>query len=167
VRDDTPGAPRGVPFVQQSRLHRKKDGGVSLAANQVVRILIVEDEAMLADALVRALTQAAHNVDLIRTGEEADRALATEQYDLVILDVGLPKMSGFDVLRNLRARRSTTPVLIVTAHDAVEDRVTGLDLGADDYLTKPFHLAELEARVRALIRRGQGASSAEIVYGRL
>ena len=132
-----------------------------------MRILIVEDEAMLADALVRALTQAAHNVDLIRTGEEADRALATEQYDLVILDVGLPKMSGFDVLRNLRARRSTTPVLIVTAHDAVEDRVTGLDLGADDYLTKPFHLAELEARVRALIRRGQGASSAEIVYGRL
>jgi two-component system, OmpR family, response regulator len=132
-----------------------------------VRILIVEDEAMLADALVRALTQAAHNADLVRTGEEADRALATEQYDLVILDVGLPKMSGFDVLRNLRARRSTTPVLIVTAHDAVEDRVTGLDLGADDYLTKPFHLAELEARVRALIRRGHSASTAEIEYGRL
>ena len=122
---------------------------------------------MLADALVRALTQAAHNVDLVRTGEEADRALTTEQYDLVILDVGLPKMDGFEVLRNLRARRSTTPVLIVTAHDAVEDRVTGLDLGADDYLTKPFHLAELEARVRALIRRGQAASTAEIGYGRL
>jgi len=122
---------------------------------------------MLGDAIVRALRQAAHNVDLVSTGEDADSALRTEQYDLVILDIGLPKMSGLDVLRNLRARRSTTPVLVITANDAIEDRVAGLDLGADDYLTKPFHLAELEARVRALIRRGHAAPTSDIVYGRL
>ena len=122
---------------------------------------------MLGDAIVRALRQAAHNVDLVSTGEDADSALRTEQYDLVILDIGLPKMSGLDVLRNLRARRSTTPVLVITANDAIEDRVAGLDLGADDYLTKPFHLAELEARVRALIRRGHAAPTSDVVYGRL
>jgi len=132
-----------------------------------VRILLVEDDVMLAEAITRALTQSAHAVDNARTGEEADRALATSHYDLVLLDVGLPQIDGFEVLRRLRARRSTVPVLMLTVNDALEDLVTGLDLGADDYLTKPFRLSELEARVRALIRRAHAGTSSELVHGRL
>jgi two-component system OmpR family response regulator len=132
-----------------------------------LRILVVEDDAMLADAVARALSQSAHAVDVARNGEEADRALASIAYDLVVLDLGLPKLDGFDVLRRLRARRSTVPVIILTVRDSVDDRITGLDLGADDYLTKPFHLSELEARVRALIRRANAGASSEIVHGRL
>jgi len=132
-----------------------------------LRILVVEDDAMLADAVARALSQSAHAVDVARTGEEADRALGSIAYDLVVLDLGLPKLDGFDVLRRLRARRSTVPVIVLTVRDSVDDRITGLDLGADDYLTKPFHLSELEARVRALIRRANAGASSEIVHGRL
>jgi len=132
-----------------------------------MRILLVEDDAMLAEAVTRALTQSAHAVDCARNGEEADRVLATEQYDLVLLDVGLPKLDGFEVLRRLRARRSAVPVLMLTANDAPEDVVKGLDLGADDYLTKPFRLSELEARVRALIRRANASVTSEVVNGRL
>lgn len=132
-----------------------------------MRILLVEDDVMLAEAITRALTQSAHAVDSARTGEEADRALATSQYDLVLLDVGLPKIDGFEVLRRLRARRSTVPVLMLTVNDALEDLVTGLDLGADDYLTKPFRLSELEARVRALIRRSHSNASSDLIHGRL
>jgi len=132
-----------------------------------VRILLVEDDVMLADAVTRALTQSAHAVDCARTGHEADRALATSDYDLVILDVGLPQIDGFEVLRRLRARRSTVPVLMLTVNDALEDLVTGLDLGADDYLTKPFRLSELEARVRALIRRSHASASSDLIHGRL
>lgn len=122
---------------------------------------------MLGDAVARALGQAAHAVDVARTGEEADHALTCGEYELVILDLGLPRMSGFDVLKRLRGRRSTVPVIIVTVRDALSDRVQGLDLGADDYLTKPFHLSELEARIRALIRRAHAAASSELVHGRL
>ncbi|MDP2239331.1 MAG: response regulator transcription factor [Burkholderiales bacterium] len=133
-----------------------------------MRILLVEDDMMLAEAVMRALTQSAHSVDCARDGAEADRALATEKYDLVLLDVGLPQIDGFEVLRRLRARRSTVPVLMLTVNDALEDLVTGLDLGADDYLTKPFRLSELEARVRALIRRAHSsAGSSDLVHGRL
>jgi two-component system OmpR family response regulator len=132
-----------------------------------VRILVVEDDAMLADAVARALSQAAHAVDIARSGEEADRALGTIQYDLVLLDLGLPGLDGYEVLKRLRARRSRVPVLVLTVRDALADRITGLDLGADDYLTKPFHLAELEARVRALIRRANSGTSSEVVHGRL
>jgi len=132
-----------------------------------VRILLVEDDVMLAEAITRALTQSAHAVDGARSGEEADRALATSQYDLVLLDVGLPQIDGFEVLRRLRARRSTVPVLMLTVNDALEDLVTGLDLGADDYLTKPFRLSELEARVRALIRRAHASASSDLSHGRL
>ncbi|MCC6533898.1 MAG: response regulator transcription factor [Burkholderiales bacterium] len=132
-----------------------------------MRILVVEDDAMLADAVARALTQSAHAVDIARSGEDADRALSAIVYDLVVLDLGLPGLDGFDVLKRVRARRSTVPVIILTVRDSVSDRITGLDLGADDYLTKPFHLSELEARVRALIRRANAGASSELLHGRL
>jgi two-component system OmpR family response regulator len=123
-----------------------------------MRILLVEDDKVLADAISRALVQSAHAIDIVATGERADDALALGLYDLAILDIGLPGLSGLDVLKRLRARRATMPVLILTALDSLEDRVRGLDLGADDYLTKPFDLPELEARVRALLRRGSNAT---------
>src|SRR5690606_10916950 len=122
---------------------------------------------MLADAVARALSQSAHAVDIAHSGEEADRALGAIPYDLVLLDLGLPGLDGYEVLKRLRARRIGVPVLILSVRDALADRIAGLDLGADDYLTKPFHLAELEARVRALIRRANSANSSEIVHGRL
>ena len=123
-----------------------------------MRILVAEDDANLADGLRHSLRQAGYAVDCVKTGPEADSALAGSEFDLLILDLGLPKMSGLEVLRRLRARQSHLPVLILTAMDGVSDRVRGLDLGADDYLAKPFVLAELEARVRALVRRGQSGS---------
>lgn len=132
-----------------------------------MRILLVEDDSLLADAVARSLTQSAHAVDVARSGEEADAALSAGEYDLVVLDIELPGLDGFEVLKRLRARRSVVPVLIVTVRDALEERITGLDLGADDYLTKPFHLSELEARVRALIRRAHAGASSDLVHGRL
>lgn len=121
-----------------------------------MRLLLVEDDRIIADAVVRALRKTGYAVDHLATGTEADAALQSEQFDLVILDLGLPKMSGIDVLRRLRARKSAIPVLILTAQDGIEDRVRGLDAGADDYMVKPFALPELEARIRALVRRGSG-----------
>lgn len=132
-----------------------------------MRILIAEDDTILADGLTRALRQAGYAVDWVKTGIEANQVLTGKAHDMVILDLGLPQIDGFEVLRRLRERGSGIPVLILTARDAVEDRVNGLDLGADDYLTKPFDLPELEARVRALIRRGQNASSSTIIHGTL
>lgn len=132
-----------------------------------MRILLVEDDRMLSDAIARALTQSAHVVDVSYNGEEADRALATYEYGLVLLDIGLPNIDGFEVLRRLRSRRNKVPVLVLTVRDAIEDRIIGLDLGADDYLAKPFHLSELEARVRALIRRSHSSASSELIHGRL
>jgi len=132
-----------------------------------MRILLVEDDNMLADAIMRALKQASHMVHRAATGAEADRTLVANEFDLVLLDLGLPQMDGFEVLKRLRNRRSKVPVLILTARDGVEDRVTGLDLGADDYLTKPFELSELEARVRALIRRANSNASSDILHGPL
>jgi two-component system, OmpR family, response regulator len=132
-----------------------------------VRILLVEDDPLLADAVARAFEQNAHAVDVARTGEAADQALVTATYDLVLLDIALPKMNGLDVLRRLKARRSAVPVILITVRDSLEDRVDGLDCGADDYITKPFHLSELEARVRAVMRRTQAGVSSDIVHGRL
>jgi two-component system OmpR family response regulator len=132
-----------------------------------VRILIVEDDPVLADGLTRSLRAADFAVDCAADGSEADHVLASRQYDLVILDLGLPRLDGFEVLRRLRRRGSRVPVLVLTARDALEDRVRGLDLGADDYLTKPFDLPELEARVRALIRRGQSGGPSLITHGSL
>ena len=131
-----------------------------------MRILLVEDDKLLADAVGRALTQSAYAVDVVSTGEAADAALSHQVYDLAILDIGLPGVSGLEVLQRLRARRSRVPVLLLTALDGLADRVRGLDTGADDYLAKPFDLPELEARVRALLRRGSDAGTT-LSHGRL
>ena len=132
-----------------------------------MRILVVEDDALLADALTRCLSQAAYTVDLARDGVTANDILSTHVYDLVVLDIGLPKMDGFEVLRQLRSRRAQMPVLVLTARDTLDDRVYGLDLGADDYLTKPFDLPEFEARARALIRRRHYGMNSALMHGQL
>lgn len=134
---------------------------------RLMRILLAEDDKILADALGRALTRSAYAVDVTHNGSQAEQALFTENYDLAILDIGLPGLSGLDVLRTLRSRRSPVLVLLLTAMDTMADRVRGLDLGADDYLTKPFDLPELEARVRALLRRGSAQTSPILEYGSL
>ena len=133
-----------------------------------MRILIVEDDGVLKDGLMRSLRLSGFAVDTVDNGGDADLALSTHnEFDLLILDLGLPKMDGFEVLRRLRQHNQRLPVLILTARDAVADRVSGLNLGADDYLTKPFDLQELEARVRALIRRGQSGENGELRQGEL
>ena len=132
-----------------------------------MRVLIIEDDVVLADGLERYLQQAGYRTDVVANGAHADALLAKADYDLVILDIGLPGLDGFEVLRRLRTRRREVHVLVLTARDAVEDRVRGLDLGADDYLIKPFALLELEARLRAIARRGQRVSDTEHIYGPL
>ncbi len=132
-----------------------------------MRILIAEDDQVLADGLLRSLRNGGYVVDHVASGGEADAALAGHEFDLLILDLGLPKLHGLEVLRKLRARGSSVPVLILTAGDSVEQRVRGLDLGADDYMAKPFSLQELEARVRALTRRGLGTASQILKHGPL
>jgi two-component system OmpR family response regulator len=132
-----------------------------------MRVLIVEDDKVLADGLTRYLQQTGYIVDVASSGTEADAVLNSEAFGLVILDIGLPGLDGFEVLRRIRRRSRYTPVLVLTARDALEDRVHGLDLGADDYLVKPFALQELEARVRAVVRRGQTPEGAKLSYGDL
>lgn len=132
-----------------------------------MRILLVEDDALLADAVSRAFLQAAHAVDVVASGEAADDALVASAYDLVLLDIALPGIDGLEVLKRLRARRSHVPVILLTVRDGLEDRIAGLDHGADDYITKPFHLSELEARVRAVVRRTHSGSTSDLVHGRL
>ncbi|MDR5770613.1 MULTISPECIES: response regulator transcription factor [unclassified Caballeronia] len=132
-----------------------------------MRILIAEDDSILADVLIRSLRQSGYAVDHVKHGVEADTALSLQTFDLLILDLGLPLMPGLEVLRRLRARNSQMPVLILTAADSVDERVKGLDLGADDYMAKPFALNELEARVRALTRRGAGGGPTVVKHGSL
>jgi two-component system OmpR family response regulator len=132
-----------------------------------MRILIAEDDPILADGLMLSLRESGYSVDYVATGAEADYAIASFEFDLLILDIGLPKMSGLEVLKRLRGRNGELPVLILTAQDAVEDRVRGLDLGADDYLAKPFALEELKARVRALTRRGPAGKPTLVEIGTL
>jgi two-component system OmpR family response regulator len=132
-----------------------------------MRILVAEDDAILAEAVARSLRASGFAVDWVKNGTEAEAALATQTFDLLILDLGLPKQSGLDVLKRLRGRNSRLPVLILTALDGVHDRVRGLDAGADDYLAKPFDVAELEARVRALTRRGMAGSPTVTQHGAL
>ncbi|MGZ5091819.1 MAG: response regulator [Burkholderiales bacterium] len=132
-----------------------------------MRILIAEDNASHAEALQFTLTEAGYAVDWAADGAAADSILKDDVFGLVILDLGLPKIDGLEVLRRLRRRNSGMPVLILSAREKPEEKVTGLDLGADDYLVKPFSLNELQARVRALLRRGHGAVPLVLAYGNL
>src|SRR5690242_17908264 len=132
-----------------------------------MRILLVEDDRMIAEGVRKALRADGFAVDWVQDGEAALTAVAGESYDLMLLDLGLPKRDGLDVLKALRARANALPVLIVTARDAIADRVKGLDAGADDYLVKPFDLDELGARMRALIRRQAGRCESVIRHGPL
>lgn len=129
-----------------------------------MRILISEDDAGLAEALRFALTQAGFAVDWVDNGLAADEALKTAGFGLLILDLGLPKLDGLEVLRRLRRRNDALPVLILSGREQPEEKVAGLDLGADDYLVKPFSLNELQARVRALLRRGHGVAAPVLAY---
>ena len=132
-----------------------------------MRILITEDDQALSEALSFALEQAGYAVDRVANGAAADVALKSDVFGLVILDLGLPKLDGFEVLRRLRRRNTLLPVLILSGRERPEEKVTGLDLGADDYLVKPFSLNELLARVRALLRRGRNAAVPTLTYGGL
>ncbi len=128
-----------------------------------MRLLLVEDQEELAEWLARALRQMGHAIDVMGRGDHADHALLTQPYDLVILDLSLPGLDGLEVLRRLRSRGNGVSVLVLTARGSTEERVTGLNLGADDYLAKPFELSELEARVKALLRRGGAGGRAPTV----
>ncbi|HME40719.1 MAG TPA: response regulator transcription factor [Steroidobacteraceae bacterium] len=133
----------------------------------MARILLVEDDAALSRGIIALLKGAGHAVDAAKDGETALFLAHVEPFSLVILDIGLPDMSGFEVLQRLRARGCKIPILVLTARDHVTDRVKGLDLGADDYLLKPFNASELSARIRALLRRDHGDPSPVVVIGNL
>jgi DNA-binding response OmpR family regulator len=132
-----------------------------------MRILVVEDDALVADAIRRGLADAGYAVDHVESAERAGTALGSEAFDLAVVDIGLPGADGLVLLQRMRRAGTAVPVLILTARDALADRVNALDLGADDYLVKPFALPELVARCRALIRRSRSAASAELVIGEL
>jgi two-component system OmpR family response regulator len=132
-----------------------------------MRILLVEDDKMIGEALCVALRNAAYAVDWVQDGESALRAAGNQEHQAVLLDLGLPKRDGLEVLKKIRGNGSTLPVIIMTARDGVEDRVRGLDLGADDYLVKPFDIDELLARLRATLRRQGGQASTLLSNGTL
>jgi len=132
-----------------------------------MRVLLVEDDEILGDGLRAGLKQAGYTVDWVTDGQSASNAITDNEFDLVVLDINLPKMSGLEVLRNIRKMGKTTPILLLTAMDSVPDRVAGLDSGADDYLVKPVDLDELCARLRVLQRRAVGRSDPVIQYGNL
>lgn len=132
-----------------------------------MRILLVEDDRLLGDGLQAGLTQAGYAVDWLRDGEAAVAALSTETFAAVVLDLGLPKRDGLSVLQWLRGRHDATPVLILTARDQIEDKVRGLDFGADDYVLKPFDLDEVTARLRAVVRRAHGRSEPILSLGEI
>jgi two-component system, OmpR family, response regulator QseB len=132
-----------------------------------VRLLLVEDDAMIGRSLQQGLKQDGYAVDWVRDGQDARLSLQNEGYALVLLDLNLPRLSGRELLGELRQRRNPIPVLIITAHDSIADRVEGLDAGADDYLVKPFSFDELAARIRALLRRHGGAAEPWLTQGSL
>ncbi len=132
-----------------------------------MRVLVVEDDPMIGEAVVTGLTADGHAVDWVRDGRSAELSMGTHAYSLVLLDIGLPKRDGIEVLKAMRGRKLDVPVLIITARDTVADRIAGLDAGADDYLVKPFDLDELSARVRALLRRAAGRAEPLIQRGGL
>ncbi|WP_440088732.1 response regulator [Pseudomonas fragariae (ex Marin et al. 2024)] len=129
-----------------------------------MRLLLIEDDVALGEGIHQALSREGYTVDWIRDGSSALHALLSETFDLAILDLGLPRLDGFEVLRRLRHSGSTLPVMILTARDSTEDRITGLDTGADDYLVKPFDVSELKARLRALLRRSAGRAKVLIEH---
>lgn len=132
-----------------------------------MRILIVEDNLVLADKIAAALRQTDHAVDLVHDGEDALRLVLQETFDLLILDLSLPGLDGIEILKTVRARKINLPVMILTARGNLDERVAGLDAGADDYMVKPFELSELEARARALLRRNIGQRNPAITVGKL
>ena len=132
-----------------------------------MRVLLVEDDALLGDALQVGLREQGFAVEWIRDGAAGEAALASDEFTAIVLDLGLPRMSGLELLRRVRNRGDHTPVIILTAREAVDDRVRGLDLGADDYVVKPVALKELAARLRAVARRAQGIASGSIIVGSL
>lgn len=132
-----------------------------------MRVLVVEDDPMIGRAVLSGLRDSGYATDWVRDGVEAELALSSGGYDAALLDLGLPRREGLDILKGLRRDNQDLPVLIITARDAVSDRIAGLDSGADDYLVKPFSLEELLARIRAVIRRRVGRASPEIHYGAL
>lgn len=132
-----------------------------------MRILLVEDDELLGDGLKNGLSQQGYTVDWLKDGHVAELALLTETFDTVVLDLGLPKRSGLEVLKNIRTKGVTTPVIILTARENLEDKVLGLDAGADDYVAKPFDLKELYARLRALQRRAVGRAEPLVHYGKI
>jgi two-component system OmpR family response regulator len=130
-----------------------------------MRVLLVEDDQMLGSAVLQALHDAAYAVDWVQDGATASAALDNHDYELVLLDLGLPRRDGIQVLRRMRSRGDATPVLVITARDSVDERIEGLDVGADDYLGKPFAVGELLARLRALVRRSAGATTSTLTNG--
>ncbi len=132
-----------------------------------MRILVVEDDALLGDGIQAGLRQQGFSIDWVRDGEAALHVIGNETYAAVVLDLGLPRRSGLDVLKVVRQQKNAVPILILTARDTVEDRIAGLDAGADDYLIKPFDLGELSARLRALTRRASGQAAAILTVGEL
>jgi len=129
-----------------------------------MRLLLVEDNDALGKGLYAGLTDAGYAVDWVKDGETATSAIFSEEYDVITLDLGLPKKSGIEVLNEIRGREKTVPVLVLTARDTVNDKILGLDSGADDYMVKPFDLHELIARLKAITRRSKGRASSEIIY---
>lgn len=129
-----------------------------------MRLLLIEDDELLGDALKTGLTQFGYIIEWLKEGDIALSAIKNEAFDLIILDLVIPKLLGMTLLKNVRKNNIKTPILILTARDSVEDRIIGLDSGADDYMTKPFDLNELSARIRALIRRSQGRADDKIYY---
>lgn len=150
---------KGIPIVAAGDGTKAKAG--------FVRILIVEDDAAMARGLAERLKLSGFAVDIESDGASAAQIALLEPYSLVILDINLPNVSGFDVLHKIRQEGSTVPVMILTARYTVDDKVSGLDLGADDYLSKPFDVSEFDARVRALVRRGQGLPNPTLICGPL
>ena len=132
-----------------------------------MRLLLVEDDLLLGDGVCTGLQQAAFTVDWVKDGKSAEHALETESFDLMVLDLGLPRQDGLTLLKKIRKAGSDLPVLVVTARDTVDDRVAGLDSGADDYLVKPFDLDEMAARLRAIARRQSGRASPKMEYGNI
>lgn len=129
-----------------------------------MRIILVEDDELLGDGVKTGLSQYGYTIDWVKDGKAAEHAILSEHFDLIVLDLGLPKLSGLEVLQRVRDVGVKTPVLILTARETIEDRVRGLDSGADDYLTKPFDLEELTARIRALLRRSSGRADTLLTY---